>query len=432
MERSRFPYTARSSAKVIRHAVSIDERRAKFRQDLMYQSAKADAAKRADRGHHGGGEKEQSKSSGTTVVDGSGSGNGNRNDTKRGDTNDNTNGNSLEAYRYTANKSTGNRGRGRDPNRNLTVPGAGGEDAEEVRYRPRSRSTRATRSRSRVSETTSHAGPPTDHYAADSDSEDEDETAQDIDEVWFAGGHGDVGGGWEIPPDGKSASHVPLAWMVHEAMRAGLSFDMEKLVAMGCAQHEDDLEEVDGEGEKDQPNSGDASVDKEDANNHIPDIMIRSPSASSPTMLSKQPANHHPFHHLMHKAHTALIHDSLSFSSNLGYPAVLAWRIMEYLPFRRMDLQHDGSWKPIRWPLPCGEVRDVPRDVRVHGSVIRRMQADENYRPGNLIMLGGGRGRRKAPPEMGMGLWTCVAGHGDPVGEVWMRREVVGDGHGDM
>jgi uncharacterized protein (DUF2235 family) len=32
MERSKFPYTARTSAKVIRHAVSIDERRAKFRQ----------------------------------------------------------------------------------------------------------------------------------------------------------------------------------------------------------------------------------------------------------------------------------------------------------------------------------------------------------------------------------------------------------------
>jgi hypothetical protein len=37
MQRSKFPYTARSSALVIRHAVSIDERRAKFRQDLISQ-----------------------------------------------------------------------------------------------------------------------------------------------------------------------------------------------------------------------------------------------------------------------------------------------------------------------------------------------------------------------------------------------------------
>src|ERR1700753_1687415 len=35
MSRTKFPYTARSSARVIRHAVSIGERRAKFRQDLL-------------------------------------------------------------------------------------------------------------------------------------------------------------------------------------------------------------------------------------------------------------------------------------------------------------------------------------------------------------------------------------------------------------
>lgn len=41
MQRSKFPYTARSTAKVIRHAVAIDERRAKFRQDLISE-VKAD------------------------------------------------------------------------------------------------------------------------------------------------------------------------------------------------------------------------------------------------------------------------------------------------------------------------------------------------------------------------------------------------------
>ncbi len=54
MQRSKFPYTARSSAHVIRHAVSIDERRAKFRQDLISQ-AKPDHAmlyRRHHRKHH--------------------------------------------------------------------------------------------------------------------------------------------------------------------------------------------------------------------------------------------------------------------------------------------------------------------------------------------------------------------------------------------
>ena len=44
LQRSKFPYTAKSSALVIRHAVSIDERRAKFRQDLVQGSRqKSDA-----------------------------------------------------------------------------------------------------------------------------------------------------------------------------------------------------------------------------------------------------------------------------------------------------------------------------------------------------------------------------------------------------
>lgn len=95
---------------------------------------------------------------------------------------------------------------------------------------------------------------------------------------------------------------------------------------------------------------------------------------------------------------------------------------MEYLPFRRMDLQPDGSWTPIRWPLPCGETRDMPAAARVHGSVLRRLRDDPAYRPGNLIVGGGGRGLRSAPAHYGIGAWVCVAEPGDPVGEIWVKR----------
>ncbi|KAL8739782.1 MAG: hypothetical protein Q9190_007446 [Brigantiaea leucoxantha] len=57
MQRSKFPYTARSSAKVIRHAVSIDERRAKFRQDLISEAKQSKAYHHRHHGlhhrHHG-------------------------------------------------------------------------------------------------------------------------------------------------------------------------------------------------------------------------------------------------------------------------------------------------------------------------------------------------------------------------------------------
>lgn len=437
MQRSKFPYTARSSAKVIRHAVSIDERRAKFRQDLMYQS---NGAKKHH--HHHQSMHDQARQMLHDVQD-----------KYRG-----------KSAPDAADGSAAQRGRNR-----LAVPGSPDEPA---RYRARSRSTRAERSRSRAATArqaaddgaSEEAGPPRADYADSEAASDEDD--QDIDEVWFAGGHGDVGGGWEVPPDGKSASHVPLAWMVREAMRAGLSFDMDKVVALGCAECEEELEDEYEDawdarlmpGKKiERHDSGGEGVANNNNNQSVvgvPGIMVRSPSGSSPRILtqfeseqgdgtnaaaaapntpaeSNNPSDHHPtapsFHHLVHKAHTAPIHDSLAYGGGLAWPSVLAWKVMEYLPFRRMDLCSDGSWKPIRWPLPCGEVRDIPADARVHGSVIRRLREDDGYRPGNLIVGGGGRGVRKAPPEAGIGEWVCVAGRGDVVGEVWVRKGVVGE-----
>ncbi|KAL9012375.1 MAG: hypothetical protein Q9180_009102 [Flavoplaca navasiana] len=69
-----------------------------------------------------------------------------------------------------------------------------------------------------------------------------------------------------------------------------------------------------------------------------------------------------------------------------------------------------------------GEVRDIPEDAKIHHSAIKRMEANEDYRPGNLIIGGGGRGVRKAPKELGIGEWTVHKNKGDPVGEVLVRE----------
>ncbi|KAI1428686.1 hypothetical protein F5Y12DRAFT_710981 [Xylaria sp. FL1777] len=404
MQRSKFPYTARSSAKVIRHCVSIDERRAKFRQDLMYQ-------KRPEGRHHHHvlhdlHEKYRARRS------------------------------SLITAGQTESSSRGRRA-------TLAPP-------TESAFRSHSRSgSQATRS---TADGQCHVGDARSEISR-MDEDDSDDDEQDIDEICpnfssgskihfsnnplnaeltvSQGGHGDVGGGWEILPGSKSASHVPLVYMIRQAEKAGLTFDSEKLIEMGLA---------------------DAIIHPDTTNNNgayrgsggetqVPDIRIDvsgpSPMAS-PTQTDHIKENwghfntknlgkgaqapRRPFHEMMHKAHIARIHDSLEFSSGLGTIPVISWNFMEYLPFRRMDLQADGSWKPIRWPLPAGETRDIPHTARVHGSVIRRMNQDPTYRPGNLIIGGGGRGKRRAPEELGIGEWECVEGHDDPVDEVWIKK----------
>jgi uncharacterized protein (DUF2235 family) len=49
--------------------------------------------------------------------------------------------------------------------------------------------------------------------------------AVDIKQVWFAGVHADVGGGYAATADGRSLSDIPLAWMAAEAGRFGLEFE---------------------------------------------------------------------------------------------------------------------------------------------------------------------------------------------------------------
>ena len=46
---------------------------------------------------------------------------------------------------------------------------------------------------------------------------------QDIRQVWFAGVHGDVGGGY--PEDESGLSKFPLLWMIEQAKAAGLRID---------------------------------------------------------------------------------------------------------------------------------------------------------------------------------------------------------------
>jgi hypothetical protein len=46
----------------------------------------------------------------------------------------------------------------------------------------------------------------------------------DVEQVWFAGVHADVGGGY-AHVNGVALSDIPLAWMAQEAARVGLQFE---------------------------------------------------------------------------------------------------------------------------------------------------------------------------------------------------------------
>lgn len=453
MQRSKFPYTARSTAQVIRHAVSIDERRAKFRQDLMYQGNPKSKSHHKHWSHWN--PWARGSVSATTndqeVNGGKQEANGKQKKVER----EPESRMSLSAEAPPQGRPSTDRGR--DTGRYLNASGQDkpknqryNQDSNFAPYRARSASRRRIadwklpQNKQQKQKQEQGNADSMSMFSGASPSAWEDDGGQDIDEVWFAGGHADVGGGWEMLEDRKSASHVPLAWIVREAMRAGLPFDSEKVTQLGCACSLD--------WDTDNPAKLNADLKKQKREQrgqrrqteaNIPDIRLQNgaDTPESPTFPESPPPDEkihrhqhddddgddsedeeeRMFHGLMHLAHTSPIHDSLEYGQGLPWTAVTAWKIMEYMPFVRMDLKSNGSWEPIRWPLPRGEVRDVPDNIRVHGSVIRRMKDDVNYRPGNLIVGGGGRGVRKAPSKYGIGEWECVADEGDPIGEIWMR-----------
>lgn len=213
------------------------------------------------------------------------------------------------------------------------------------------------------------------------------------------GSHGDVGGGWPLTGDEKLSLAVPpLVWILREARKAGL------------------------------PLNEDGLLERKYALGDCLDISIEHGTPQPAFHVNGEPADPGPaldreeFSQWIRTASTeGKLHDSVAFGRGVSTISVIGWRMMECLPFKRMDLKPDGTWAPIRWPLPRAEPRDIPREAWIHKSALLRMEADATYRPGNLIVGGGGSGRRTAPRRAGTGEWKVLLQEGDPIGEVMIR-----------
>jgi uncharacterized protein (DUF2235 family) len=439
MQRSKFPYTARSSAKVIRHAVGIDERRAKFRQDLISGPRPHGEHKRhrhhldprrfehhlmtrhADTHNHLHVRHQDHHDATTEPEVPAITVNDNGEVPQTGDAAPDA---AAPAFDFPGWGPAAGESYYHAPRHHSPAPGSESNAGEKSsqRYRapsPRRTSLAVPKPAPSVDDLRSvcsgHSGNLSIQVPSQFDGESEDEDDQDIHEVWFPGCHADIGGGWKLEGGEKWAlSHAPLVWMVQEARNAGLELDERKMKQFQC------LEEFDGDYTPIQEEMA-ARRPSQCVENHgdNPDAFRISPDEKQRSAASRD------FWHALHTSSTkGALHDCLMFNQGLPPLSVISWRIMEWLPFRRMDLQEDGSWKPICWPLPRGEVRDVPLDAEIHVSAIRRMQADPKYRPGNVIVGGGGRGVRVAPEEHGMGEWIVLKNEGDGVRETYVRKSV--------
>jgi len=200
----------------------------------------------------------------------------------------------------------------------------------------------------------------------------------DIDEVWFAGCHCDVGGGSVDNETVHNLARIPLRWMIRECFKAhsGIMFDCEGLRSIGL--DPDSLYPY----VKPRPPAlplGDLrilSIASSERQFKVQEETAQSTSASSDTSRAGL-SNEEEL-----DLHDALcpIYDQLSLA--------WFWWILEFLPLKLRYQKGDNTWTTqFGWNM--GRGRFIPKQqtngVRVHRSVKTRLEAQtENggkYKP---------------------------------------------------
>ncbi|KAF2179680.1 hypothetical protein K469DRAFT_673774 [Zopfia rhizophila CBS 207.26] len=155
----------------------------------------------------------------------------------------------------------------------------------------------------------------------------------DIVEMWFAGNHGDVGGGWKNE-DGEEhlLSDTPLMWMIHEVLNLP---NHDKKLAFRTT-----------------------SLDKHEKREKKYEKSLHlNLSAAAPVK------------------HNFKMHDMLKFGGGAAWIMTIVWWIIEILPFfTRLELE-SGKWVPRHWPPNLGAPRDISNGAKIHKSVYELCQA---------------------------------------------------------
>ena len=152
---------------------------------------------------------------------------------------------------------------------------------------------------------------------------------QDSRQVWFAGVHADIGGGY---PEKQSAlSKYPLLWMIEEAVQAGLTVNRQTVNQLGWGRQ--------------RRNSSFRYV--------APGFL---PDPSNPASAAWQP------------------HNSMN----------LAWRAIEYLPKADKYREWQARRSAFGFYIPDGEPRPIPDGAFIHRSALDKIAQDDSYRPVNI------------------------------------------------
>lgn len=231
-------------------------------------------------------------------------------------------------------------------------------------------------------------------------------------EIWFPGNHGDVGGGWSPDVNGQFLSNLSLRWMFSEAIKAGIRFQKDELVGfaeryssldgllspvhdlLSLLKHNKTLQMTESDKQQILQISTLLYNKKK-----IPDFrscaVIDDPSyqalfnsgvyLTSLRRLKNDIKGPHSTAEIF-RYHQNIPQYPIQGSDGRGNNSLLetlCWWLLELIPMGTKIENKDGEWRNVYIPN-LGRPRSVPDYAQMHCGVLWRMRYCTDYKPNNL------------------------------------------------
>lgn len=210
----------------------------------------------------------------------------------------------------------------------------------------------------------------------------------DLIEKWFPGDHSDVGGGYNVDCDTREVSSgLSLRWMIAEAVKHGVSFKKNSIHEFATKQTSlgSLFSTLHDKLSFDRKKAPDLDVSFESFERNNSGVQSSHSFMADSAFWLRSTWNNYKemrLNETLTKQEAAREKFNLECSSSSKLEAILWW-LLELVPIGLRIENKSGKWRSVYIPN-LGKPRYVPEYGNMHWSVYWRIKYDRNYRPKNL------------------------------------------------